>query len=205
MSAIPPCLPGFEHINRFMDRQLHLPTAKILPGEFYVTGRHELITTVLGSCVSACIYDEKNHVGGMNHFMLPQQNTAKIDVTSESFRFGDVAMERLINEVIKAGGEKRHLKFKAFGGGQIIKKMTSIGESNIEFLKKFMALEGFSLLASDLGGRHPRKVRFDPLSGKVWVKKLEHLHNDTISQREVSYQKALEKQEESYGDVDLFE
>ncbi|WP_100641840.1 chemoreceptor glutamine deamidase CheD [Alteromonas facilis] len=204
MSVLPKCIKGFEHINRYLDRNVGVSTAKILPGEFYVTREPEIITTVLGSCVSVCIYDLNARVGGMNHFMLPASKQTPSNVTSESFRFGDVAMEQLINEVLKAGGEKKRLKFKAFGGGHIIQKMTSIGDSNITFLKKFMALEGFSLDSTDLGGPHPRKVRFDPTTGKAWVKKLAHLHNETVKQREESYQKAIAKETTQYGDIDLF-
>lgn len=203
--SLPPCLPGFEHVNRFLDRQLNVATAKILPGEYYVTQRQEMITTVLGSCISVCIYDLAQKIGGMNHFMLPVAKDRQMDFGSDSFRFGDVAMERLINEVIKAGADRRALKFKAFGGGHIIKTMTSIGQSNIQFLKKFMALEGLHLETEDLGGKHPRKVRFNPGTGQVWVKKLAHLHNDTITKREVTYQASLEEKESQYGEVDLFE
>ncbi len=205
MNTLPRCIRGFEHINRYIDRNLGISTAKILPGEFYVTQDAEIITTVLGSCVSVCIYDLAAQVGGMNHFMLPASTANSGNVTSESFRFGDVAMEQLINEVLKAGGDKKRLKFKAFGGGHIIQKMTSIGDSNINFLKKFMALEGFSLDITDLGGPHPRKVRFEPQTGKVWVKKLAHLHNDTVKQREESYQQAIASSTAKYGDIDLFE
>jgi chemotaxis protein CheD len=203
--TLPKTLKGFEHINRYYDRQLNVATAKILPGEYYVTQSSEIITTVLGSCISVCIFDLDKRVGGMNHFMLPGGNDNAIDLNSYSFRYGDVAMERLINDVIKAGGARYNLCFKAFGGGQIIRNMTSIGTSNIDFLNKFLALEGFRLTASDMGGRHPRKVRFDPMTGKVWIKKLEHLHNDTITEREESYRKTLSNDDASAGDVELFD
>jgi chemotaxis protein CheD len=138
--------------------------------------------------------------------MLPSGNDNALELNSYSFRYGDVAMERLINDVIKAGGARHGLCFKAFGGGHIIRDMTSsIGNSNIDFLNKFLALEGFRLSASDVGGRHPRKVRFDPMTGKVWIKKLEHLHNDTITRREETYRKTLSTDTETSGDVELFE
>lgn len=202
---LPECLKGFEHVNRYMDPQMKLATAKILPGEYYVTKQEELITTVLGSCISVCVYDLAKKVGGMNHFMLPKGSDGSLELSGEPFRFGDIAMEQLINDVIKAGGDRFRLKFKAFGGGQIIKQMTSIGTKNIEFLNKFMTLEGFTLTSEDMGGRHPRKVRFDPMTGRVWVKKLEHMHNDTITEREADYRRKLEREEKDYGEIDLFE
>lgn len=201
---IEPCEPGFEHVNRYIDGQLNICTAKILPGEFYVTRLPECITTVLGSCISVCAFDLAQQVGGMNHFMLPSSGSSKLYLASKAFRYGDIAMEQMINELLKMGADRKRLRFKAFGGGHIIKKMTAIGESNIQFLKKFMALEGFSIETSDLGGPHPRKVRFEPHSGRVWVKRLAHLHNDTISQRETDYQNNINEQEQ-YGEIDLFE
>lgn len=200
-----PCEPGFEHVNRYWDNSHKSVSAKILPGEYYVTRNDELITTVLGSCISVCIYDPIAGVGGMNHFMLPKSASKDIELLSDSFRYGDVAMERLINSLLKIGAGKNRLVFKAFGGGQIIRNMTSIGERNIKFLHQFMTMEGFVLDASDLGGPNPRKVVFSPQTGKVMLKRLEHMHNDTIVAREDKYQTQLSTEESTSGDIDLFD
>lgn len=202
--ALPVCLPGFEHVNRYYDKQHDSYAAKILPGEYYVTSNQEVVTTVLGSCISVCVYDPVNLIGGMNHFMLPSGNSDN-DIMSQSFRYGDVAMEKLVNVILRHGGNKTELIFKAFGGGQIIKNMTSIGQRNISFLHKFMTMEGYKLSASDLGGPHPRKVVFNPLDGKVKLKRLQHMHNDTILQRENRYETEISSQEEVTGEIDLFD
>lgn len=204
--AVEPCMKGFETINRYVDKAMGLVTAKILPGEYYVTKNEEMITTVLGSCISVCIYEQKTGLGGMNHFMLPQSagNNDVADFMSESFRYGDVAMERMINDLLRNGADKDQIVFKAFGGGQIIKQMTSVGERNIKFLHKFMVMEGYKLTASDLGGPHPRKVNFFPKTGKVMVKKLQHMHNDTIAIRETQYRSKIDKPKIESGDIDLF-
>lgn len=201
----PNCLPGFEHINRYWDRHHSTFAAKILPGEYYVTKGQEVITTVLGSCISVCVYDPVLGIGGMNHFMLPSSRKDDMGLLSESFRYGDVAMERLVNDLLRNGADKNRLIFKAFGGGQIIRHMTAIGQRNISFLHKFMTMEGYKLKASDLGGPHPRKVVFFPLEGAVKVKRLQHMHNDTIVARENKYSTQLSKQEEITGDIDLFD
>ncbi len=204
---IPKCLKGFESINRYVDKQHGVIAAKILPGEYYVTKHDEMITTVLGSCISVCIYEQSIGMGGMNHFMLPSSNSMSDseDLLSDSFRYGDVAMERMINDLLRNGADKRKIKFKAFGGGQIIKQMTSVGERNIRFLRKFMMLEGYKLDAQDLGGIHPRKVNFFPQEGRVLVKKLQHMHNDTIAARETKYKSELDTPVDSFGDIDLFD
>lgn len=198
-------LPGFEHVNRFFDAKQNRLTVKILPGEYYVSIQGELITTVLGSCISVCVYDSEHGIGGMNHFMLPTHLQGPDELISDSFRYGDVAMARLINDLIKLGARRHRLRFKAFGGGQIVEKMTPIGQRNISFLERFMALEGLHLEASDLGGCQPRKVRFDSATGRVWVKKLAHLPNNTVLQRETRYADVLLHDGVGSGDVELFE
>lgn len=192
----------FIHIKKYYDTVNNCETAKILPGEFYVTDGNEMITTVLGSCVSACIYDASSNLGGMNHFMLPG-NEAANDESSGSTRYGLFAMESLVNEILKRGSLKRNLKAKLFGGGQIIENMSDIGQKNIRFAKKFLFSEGIPLESHDLGLIYPRKVNFFPQSGRVLVKRLQSLHNNTIEQREREYLQSLTTKPVS-GDIELF-
>ncbi len=188
-----------NNIKYYFDRMNDCYTAKILPGEFYVTRKEEMITTVLGSCVSACIYDPERRWGGMNHFMLP--GTEKDD--SASARYGLFAMESLINEILKLGSRRENLRAKLFGGGQIIAQMTDVGLKNIRFAKKFLFSEGIVLENSDLGLVYPRKVNFFPATGKVMVKRLQSLNNNTIQEREHEYMRRLNQQPIA-GDIDLF-
>ena len=198
----PPALPGYEHINRYWDRVNERWAAKILPGEYYVSMRGELITTVLGSCVSACVRDSRLGIGGMNHFMLPSRDrTDHSDPITA--RYGSFAMETLINDILKNGGRRRNLEVKIFGGGQILAHMTDIGAKNIHFVKEYLALEKITLNAEDVGGPHPRKVLYYPDEGRVRVKKLRSLHNDTIIEREKRYIDELEQQPTA-GDIELF-
>jgi chemotaxis protein CheD len=204
----PQALPGFKSINRYWDKVNNSFTAKILPGEFYVTTNRELITTVLGSCVSACIRDPIFGIGGMNHFMLPLEgdhssNAWRNAGNSASTRYGNVAMELLINNILKHGAERANLEVKVFGGGKILTRMTDIGKRNIEFVRDYLHTEGFNVSAEDLGDTHPRKIIYDPMSGKVRVKKLRSLHNDTIIHREQTYMHDLEQQPIE-GEIDLF-
>lgn len=189
-----PVLPGFDHIGRFWDGANNACTARLLPGEYYVTRNEEMITTVLGSCVSACVRDPVAGVGGMNHFMLP------VSVSGESSwnqlgletRFGVAAMEQTINELLKTGARRELLEFKLFGGGKIIEGMDTndIGARNIEFVKLFMIREGFKVVASDLGGPWPRKVNFFPKTGRVMVRRLRGMHTRIVYEREREIAKA---------------
>lgn len=205
---IPPSPKGFEKINRYWDRTNKLVAAKILPGEYYVTSRDEMVTTVLGSCVSACIRDKKLGVGGMNHFMLPLDSggtgwSGASDVVSAATRYGNFAMEHMINDILKQGALRKNLEVKVFGGGQIISTMTDIGRKNIDFVLAYIEQEGLLLASQDLGDIYPRKVNYFPHSGRVKVKKLRHMHNDTILRREQSYKQDIATQPDA-GEIELF-
>ncbi len=201
-------LPGFEHVNRYWDKTRFTYAAKILPGEFYITPHDELITTVLGSCVSACIWDTSRRIGGMNHFMLPHDTSGSgswgnIEALRASTRFGNYAMEQLINELLKHGAQRKNLQVKVFGGGRVLAQMTDVGMRNIAFVRHYLRTEGFPVLAEDLGDVWPRKVVFFPLSGRVLVKKLRTLANDTVIEREKRYLKVIDHQPVQ-GEVELF-
>ncbi len=201
-------LPGFEHIYRYRDRRNGFAVANILPGQYYVTCQKEAISTVLGSCISACIRDRKTGIGGMNHFMLPEDNDASsMDMDNSSInvatRYGSYAMERMINDILKFGGHRENLEIKITGGGRIIKCMTDVGKKNINFVKKYLATEGFEIVSENVGDTCPRKVQYFPENGRLRVKKLKPLHNDTIIRREKFYKHEIESRPVS-GEVELF-
>ena len=201
-------LKGFEHVKRYWDNRNQTMAAKILPGEFYVTRGDELVVTVLGSCISACIRDPQARVGGMNHFMLPDAGDRQFaknagGCVSESDRYGNYAMEHLINEILKNGGRRNNLEVKIFGGGKILANMTDIGERNIRFIRKYIFAEQLNLVAEDVADIYPRKVIYHPLSGRVRVKKLRAMHNRTIIEREQSYRRTLHEAPLE-GEVELF-
>lgn len=208
--ALENCLSEFSHINHYWDRGLNVVVAKILPGEFYVTKADVSIATTLGSCVSACIWDIQTGIGGMNHFMLPltDKEAHEVDwgsrgMASDATRYGNFAMEHLINMILKHGGKKRNLQAKVFGGGKVLKQASDVGEKNINFVLRYLEIENISIVASDLGSVYPRKILFSPNSGKAFVKKIEELHNNTISERERIYRTRIYKQPVD-GDIELF-
>lgn len=193
-------MPNFVHINRYRDTSNNCISAKILPGQYYVTVSREMITTVLGSCVAACIYDPDKGIGGMNHFMLPGDTSS---MTDPSARYGSFAMEELINEILKCGCRKQNLKAKLFGGGQIIGNLIDIGKKNIRFAKTYLLAENIPLENSDLGFNFPRKVNFFPETGRVMVKRLRVLKNTTIQDRERRYYESIKRQDIG-GEIELF-
>lgn len=196
-----------QHVapNRYFDRHFERDAVKILPGEYFATSDDTMIVTVLGSCVSVCLRDPGRGIGGMNHFLLPNDGSDGGSLVSESARYGVFAMEILVNHVLKLGGRRAFLEAKVFGGGNVLRGLTSnnVGERNAEFVMDYLQTEHIPVLASDLLDQYPRKVYFFPDTGKVKVRKIKSLHNSTIIDRESEYRMRVRQVPKS-GDVDLF-
>ena len=206
-NAVPASLSGFEHIGRYWDAKHNVFAAKIIQGQYYVSTADEMITTVLGSCVAACVRDPQLGIGGMNHFMLPgdekisdRWQDSPVNVMA---RYGTVAMERLINTILAQGGQRKNLEIKLFGGGRVLNIGTDIGRLNIDFARQYLLKEGFRAASEDLGGIHPRKIMYFPSTGRAFVKKLLKLHNDTLVKRERRYYDQLKNMPEQH-EVELF-
>jgi len=172
--------------NLYFDNHFKLPGVKLLPNEFYMTSEDMVLVTVLGSCVAACIHDRSAGIGGMNHFMLPDDGSDASQSSSDSMRYGAYAMEVLINEMIKRGGRRERFEAKVFGGGAVLAGMTTIniGDRNSEFVRRYLALEKIRIVAEDLQGMYPRKVAFMPRTGQAMVKKLITTQDPSVVERE---------------------
>jgi chemotaxis protein CheD len=174
-----------------------------------VTRSDEVISTVLGSCISACVRDPAIRVGGMNHFMLPEDTTSGrsswLDPRAGlATRYGSFAMESLINDLLKCGARKERLEVKLFGGGNIISALTDIGARNIEFARAFLRLERLPVSAEDVGDVFPRRVVYFPSSGRVLVRRLKSLDRQQIVNEERQHlAKVSERQ--AGNDVELFD
>ncbi|SFM30955.1 CheD, stimulates methylation of MCP proteins [Ectothiorhodospira mobilis] len=201
-------MTAFEEVlapNLYYDRHFEMDAVKILPGEYYVSNRDLLMVTVLGSCIGACVRDRVRGIGGINHFMLPDDKREEDQRVGSSMRYGDYAMEILINQLLKLGARRADLEAKVFGGGNVLPgfKTNVVGERNARFILEYLRMEGIPVAAKDLLGNHPRKVYFFPATGRVLVKKLRTLHNDTIIAREMNYSRKL-RQAPVAGEVELF-
>jgi len=204
--AISAAPPGFEHLRRFWDPAQGCMTVKVLPGEFYVSDQEEMLSTVLGSCVSACIHDVRRGIGGMNHFMLPEPVGERDNWSStvgRAARYGSDPMEQLINAILKAGGQRADLRVKVFGGGRVLARMSDVGQRNIEFVRRYIAAENLELVASDLGDVFPRQVQFFPHSGRARVRLLRRSDDVALVAGESGYLKRLAN-DPIKGEVELF-
>lgn len=164
-------------------------------------------STVLGSCISACVRDRVANVGGMNHFLLAEQSGSARDRYGASARYGAFAMEQLINKVLSRGtGRKGNLEIKVFGGGKINAALDDVGAKNIDFVREFLANEGYEVANEDLGGTYARRVMFKPSSGRAFVKRLDNSANASIAREEleVATSRRIVTTRPPVDDVELF-
>jgi chemotaxis protein CheD len=178
---VPPTFPGFERINRYFEVSTGHWIAQILPGDFYVTQNDEIISTVLGSCVSTCMRDPKRGIGGMNHFMLPEDPGGR---EGASARYGVFAMEQLINAFLTRGARREALEIKIVGGGRVIPGMGDVGRSNVDFVRELLEAEGMPIQVEDVGLEVARRVRYRARTGQMRVLHLPVSQNSKIAARE---------------------
>ncbi len=179
---------------------------KVMPGECSIAYReNEVLVTVLGSCVSACLRDRDKGIGGMNHFMLPSSASGKWGEDSQSARFGNYAMEKLINELMKAGARREALEAKVFGGGNVIQSSTLVGTANAEFVLRYLEQENIPCIAQDLGGNQPRRIHFSPHDGRVVRRLLNNADGGAVARLEKNYATQFVTAPSRGGDIELFE
>lgn len=196
-----PVTDYFHGKKRLHDDSENIDIVKIFSGDWYVSTKGgEMLATILGSCVSACIRDPIARVGGMNHFLLPgDENDSTM---SDSARYGVFAMESLINGILKTGGRKERFEIKVFGGGNVINNSARIGSKNARFIRDFLHKEGFHISSEDLEGDHPRRLHYFPDTGKVMMRLLRRKEDMIVVEEEARYKKAITHPIES--NIELF-
>lgn len=185
----------------YLDHHFQYNAVKVLPGEYFVSDDDIVMMTVLGSCISACLWDTRARIGGMNHFMLPEGGG------EDGFgRYGSYAMELLINEMLKSGARRESLQAKIFGGAQVMANFTTmnVGERNTSFVIDYLQTERIPLLSQDVLDIYPRKVCFFPATGKAMVKRLAHAHPEQIVAADQGGNAATVAKSRAGGSVDLF-
>lgn len=170
------------------------------PGEYYSSTTPLVLSTILGSCVSCCLYDEHSGVFGMNHFLISSPISDRQVFSSDAGRYGIHAMELLINSMLKLGAKRQSLKAKCFGGADILEiQHTKIGRKNIAFVRDFLTIEKIPLIGSDMGANVGRLIHFFGEDYSVYVKR-----NDKKSQKQIirnSEQRYYEKLTNESNDV----
>lgn len=177
-------------------------------GGYYVSREPSVIKTILGSCISVCLFESEKKIGGMNHFMLPESKDLDNINDYNNTRYGIYAMEVTMNEILKLGGKKSNVTAKIFGGGNVLPGVTSnvlrVADKNITFARKFLADEGIPIISEDVGGNTPRKVFFFNTENKIMLKKLEAVSKEFSVDQEIKYSKSLEDKLKEKSDITLF-
>jgi chemotaxis protein CheD len=187
----------------YIDRHFGMQTLKILAGEYVASGDDVMLATLLGSCVAVCLFDAERHVGGMNHFLLPDSRSGRRD--SEPARYGAYAMEMLINELLKLGARREQLQAKVFGGGNVVPGLerSGIGDRNAAFALEYLERESVPVVAQDLLGDRPRRVNFFVRDGRALVRRLPPAQGVNVLAQERLYESRL-RDSPTAGSVELF-
>ena len=193
-------------MSKLKEKHSHHSTVNLNIGQFYACRSGEVIKTLLGSCVSTCLYDEQARVAGMNHILLPQSaDMHKFDLNA---RYGIHAMEMLINEMLKLGAKRTRLKAKAFGGANVLATVTTgstPGKKNVEFITEYLELEKIPLIARDLGNNFTRVLFFHTDTFEVYVRKSEAVQRNIALKQEEELVCAVPEEKDYSGDVILFD
>ncbi len=190
MTARPEPAPdgtGLPNRRRYFDSRLKATVVQVLQGDYYTSGdAGEVISTILGSCVAACIRDPITRRGGMNHFLLPEARQENEGVAGLALRYGSYSMEQLINSILAQGGRRERLEVKVFGGANVIKGMSKIGYQNADFVERYLKREGFRIAGGHLRGTWPRKVLYYPATGQVRMRELKENSASKVFDKEAN-------------------
>jgi len=167
-----------------------LRNISIIQGEYKVSAETDVVfSTVLGSCIAACLHDPVRKIGGMNHFLLPGADPG----AANNIKYGAHSMEQLINAMLRAGADRYSIQAQLFGGGNVMSGLSKIGAANAVFAKKFVQDEGFRLVETDIGGDKGRRLKFAPATGRAECVRMAPRVEDTLPPRKAAV-----------GKVDLF-
>jgi chemotaxis protein CheD len=188
----------------YYSNQLQKKVIVLNPGEYYATSEPVLLSTVLGSCVAVVLFDEKNQIGGINHFMLPgveeeeqSGGSASSSPPASGGKYGRHAMQLLFEQMFSLGSYKQHLKAKVFGGGAVLhltnRKSINIPETNVTFALNYLNQQGVPVVVTDVHGNHGRKLFFNPQTFRVHVKRLTPQAMTPVVQEEKAILQKLDK------------
>ncbi|WP_296051237.1 chemoreceptor glutamine deamidase CheD [uncultured Alteromonas sp.] len=180
----------------YFDPYFQRAAVKLLPGQYYVTSGETMIVTTLGSCVAACVRDRVSGIGGMNHFMLPAVIRADQQTAKTFTRYGQQAMQTLLETLQRMGAKPANYEAKVFGGGKVMDGFEScdVGTQNARFIEQYMALHQIPIVSRDLYQDYARKVYFLPQTGEVQMRRIRRLNNTTIIEREKEHRSCLSRQ-----------
>lgn len=194
-------LAATDESRGYHDARIGARVLSVVVGDCVVSTEADVvITTTLGSCVAACLFDEAAGIGGMNHFLLADSADDRLSASS---RYGSAAMEQLINRLLGRTGRRDRLRAKVFGGGAINGFNSSVGTHNVEFVMSYLAFEGIPTVSWDVGGSQARALRFFPVGGRTQRRLLGVAGTNDVIRSEASFAEKL-RTTRIEGEIELF-
>jgi|CXWL01.1.fsa_nt_gi chemotaxis protein CheD len=173
-------------------------TVHVIQGQHAIVAEPNVVlSTILGSCVAACLHDPVARIGGMNHFLLPGDEGNR---AGEAMKYGVNAMELLINGLLQRGATRARLQAKLFGGAHVVQNLSDIGATNGAFALKFLEVEGIVCVSQSLGGDRARRIRYWPESGRASQILLEKTNREAFA----AERRTPAPQKPPADDVELF-
>ncbi len=188
-------------MNKYYDSHFKKDVVTIYPGEYYSTAGSEMISTVLGSCVSIALFDTTAKVCGLNHFMLAKDTSMENGSDILMGKFGEYAIDLLIEDLEKKGGRLDRFSAKVFGGSNVFNLPQNtgaqVGEVNSKFALSYLQQKNIPIICSNVGGVLPRKIFLDPVTNKVFLKFINNnrINNSGLIEKEKGYLKKIESME----------
>lgn len=172
--------------TRYWDPQFKMEVLRVPPGGFALAEKEgDMLATVVGSCVAACVRDPDTGMGGMNHFMQTAQKTAANGANGGEMHAGHRTMENLLQALYEKGAKKERLEIRLFGGASLFRSSLVMGDENIRFVRNYLEGEGLAAVAEDLGGVYPRRIHYVPVSGRVFRLTMRRSDDARIFSREL--------------------
>ena len=188
-TPLPPLEPPYDRVIRYIDPHTGLVTAKLVPGQLFVGGTRDCITTVVGACLTVCMHDARARAGGMLQFLLPypRVTVAPARGLEPADRYAFLALEALVGALEARGARRSQMVAKLFGAAQVDGELAESSRETLRQVRDYLRVERIAEEASDTGLLQARKVVFHPGEGRVRLKKLGELPNDTLPRREREY------------------
>ena len=189
-ATLPPLEPPYDMVTRYIDPHTGLATAKLVPGQLFVGGTRDCITTVVGSCLTVCMHEPRARCGGMLQFLLPCQRSPAPSRTvglDASERYAYFALEALVDALQLRGARRANMVVKLFGAAQVDPELAESSRETIRQVRDYLRVERMAVEGADTGLLQARKIVFHPGEGRVRLKKLGELPNDTLPRREREY------------------
>jgi chemotaxis protein CheD len=192
----------------------HVKKVVLKPGEHFVSAETDVVvSTLLGSCIAACLYDPVRRVVGMNHFLLASHRYSReIPVClSEAGRYGIHSMELIINGMMKLGAGRQGIRAKVFGGSSMLSgpatpgNFACVGEVNCRFIVEFLKNDGIPQISSDLGGNRGRVILFDAADYSVYVRKMKAIATRVVDRERLYWRHAIRAHEQEVSDAEIWE